>query len=58
MTPAESKALKLLARVSWRGSAEDQGTVVKSDWSGVEINWDSGKTNYSHHNDMGDVKAV
>jgi hypothetical protein len=58
MSPTESGALKLLKRVSWKGSASDQGTVVASDWSGVQINRDSGKTSFTHHNDMGSVKLV
>jgi hypothetical protein len=58
MSPTESRALKLLKRVSWQGSASDHGTVVASDWSGVQINWDSGKTSFTHHNDMGNVKLA
>jgi hypothetical protein len=55
MSPAESRALKLLRRVSWEGSISDLGTVVASDWSGIEINWDSGKTSFLHHNNMSSV---
>jgi hypothetical protein len=58
MTPEESKALKLLKRVSWLDSVADQGTVMRSDWSGVQINWDSGKSNFYHHNNMGNVKLA
>jgi hypothetical protein len=58
MSPAESRALKLLKRVCWEGSATDLGTVVASDWSGIEINWDSGKTTFIHHNNMGSVRPA
>jgi hypothetical protein len=58
MTSDESKALKLLKRVSWLGSAVDRGTVMGSDWSGVQINWDTGKSNFYHHNDMGNVRLA
>ena len=58
MSPEESRALKVLKRVSWEGSASDQGVVVGSDWSGIEINWDNGKTTFTHHNNMGSVKPA
>jgi hypothetical protein len=58
MTPAESRALRPLARVAWRAQATDEGTIVGSDWSGVEINWDDGHTSYTHHNDMCDITQV
>jgi hypothetical protein len=58
MSPEESRAIKLLRRVSWEGSDTDQGTVVASDWSGVEINWDSGRTTFTHHNNMASIKAA
>ena len=58
MTPEESKALKLLKRVSWLGKAADQGTITSSDWSGVQINWDSGKSIFYHHNNMANVKLA
>jgi hypothetical protein len=56
MTPEESKALKLLKRVSWLGQDADQGTIMSSDWSGVQINWDSRKSIFYHHNNMGNVR--
>jgi hypothetical protein len=58
MSPAESRALKLLKRVSWEGSDSDLGTVVANDWSGIEINWDSGKTTFLHHNNMRSVQPA
>jgi len=30
--------------VAWHDSATDQGTVIATDWSGVQIEWDNGKT--------------
>jgi hypothetical protein len=58
MSPAESRALKLKKRVSWEGSASDQGTIVAADWSGIEINWDNGKTTFTHHNNMASVRPA
>ena len=58
MSTAESRALKLLRRVSWEGSNTDLGTVIASDWSGIEINWDSGKTTFLHHNNMRSVQLA
>jgi hypothetical protein len=58
MSPAESRKLKLLKRVSWQGSHSDLGTVVKSDWSGIEINWDNGVTTFVYHNDMLSIKLA
>jgi hypothetical protein len=55
MTPAQSRTLKPLARISWQGKTTDQGTILSNDWSGVEINWDDGHTSYNHHNNMGDI---
>jgi hypothetical protein len=58
MSPAESRALKLLKRVSWQGSHSDLGTVVRCDWSGIEINWDNGMTTFVYHNDMLSIKVA
>ena len=55
MTPAQSKQLKVGHRVSWHDSATDQGTVIAADWSGVQIEWDDGKTQFFHHNNMTEV---
>lgn len=55
MSPAESKALKRLKRVAWEGSESDLGTVIASDWSGVEIEWDKGKTTFMHHDNMAGI---
>jgi len=55
MTPAQSKRLKVGHRVSWHDSATDRGTVIASDWSGVQIEWDNGKTQFVLHNNMTEV---
>ena len=55
MTPTHSKRLKIGQRVAWHDSADDQGTVSASDWSGVRIEWDNGKNQFFHHNNMGEV---
>jgi hypothetical protein len=58
MTPAQSKARKPHDRVSWKGAVGDQGEVVATDWSGIQIDWDSGKTSFHHHNNMADIEPV
>jgi hypothetical protein len=58
MTPAESRIRKPSDRVSWRAAIGDQGTVTAVDWSKVEIDWDSGKVSYHHHNNMSDIETV
>src|SRR5258708_35582735 len=42
MTGDQSRLLKPLDRVFWCGRITDQGTVIKTDWAGVSINWDNG----------------
>ena len=58
MTPAQSKRLGIGQRVAWHDSADDQGTVSASDWSGVRIEWDNGKNQFFHHNNMGEVEVA
>jgi hypothetical protein len=58
MTPAQSKRLKIGQRVAWHNSADDQGTVNASDWSGLRIEWDNGKNQFFHHNSMGEVEVA
>jgi hypothetical protein len=36
---------KLATRIYWNARATDQGTVIGTDWSGVNISWDDGDTN-------------
>ncbi|WMT73884.1 hypothetical protein [Bradyrhizobium sp. Ash2021] len=57
MTPEQSKKLKVGQRVAWQASATDQGTVTASDWSGVRIEWDNGKNQFFHHNNMNEVEV-
>ena len=58
MTPDQSKKLKVGQRIAWRDSATDQGTVIATDWSGVQIEWDNGKTQFFHHNNMAEVSSA
>jgi len=37
MTPDQSKQLKVGQRVAWHESATDQGAVIATDWSSVQI---------------------
>jgi len=46
MKPDQSKQLKIGQRVAWHDSLTDQGTITASDWSGVRIAWDNGKTQF------------
>jgi hypothetical protein len=50
MSPTESRALKVLKRLSWKGNDSDLGTVVASDWSGIEINLGQRQKKFTHHN--------
>jgi hypothetical protein len=46
MTPDQSKRLKVGHRVAWHDIATDQGTIIAIDWSGVQIEWDNGNTQF------------
>jgi hypothetical protein len=56
MTGSQSRLLKVRDRVCWQASATDLGTVVKTDWSAVTIDWDDGHTASIQHNDMTQVE--
>jgi hypothetical protein len=58
MTGEESRKLKVKDRVSWSGSATNQGTIKGTSWSGVTIAWDDGDTISVSHNDMGRIERV
>jgi hypothetical protein len=58
MTPEQSKQLKVGQRVSWHDNPTDQGTVIATHWSGVEIEWDNGETQFLHHNNMTEVSTA
>jgi hypothetical protein len=58
MTPDQSKRLKVGHRVAWHDSATDQGTIIATDWSGVQIEWDNGNTQFCHHNNMTEVSSA
>ena len=58
MTGDQSRLLKVGDRVCWKASATDLGTVVRTSWSGVTIDWDDEDTNTVGHNDMVQVDRV
>ena len=58
MTGAQSRLLKVGDRVSWAGIKTDLGTVIRTGWGGVVIDWDDGRTSSIHHNDMAQVERV
>ena len=45
-------------RVAWHDSATDQGTIIATDWSGVQIEWDNGMTQFLHHNNMTELSSA
>jgi hypothetical protein len=53
MTGDQSSFLKPLYRV-----CTDLGTVIETNWAGVSINWDNGRTSSIQHNDMAQVERV
>jgi hypothetical protein len=58
MTGDESRKLKVGDRVCWGSTTNDLGTVAKTTWSEVTINWDDGHTASIQHNDMAQVERV
>ena len=52
MTGDEFRKLKVGDRVCWGVSTTDCGTVVKTTWSEITIDWDNGDTASIKHNDM------
>jgi hypothetical protein len=58
MTGAQSRLLKVGARVCWRDDKTDQGTVTDTNWSGVTLQWDSRSEQSILHNDMDAVALV
>jgi hypothetical protein len=58
VTPEKSKTLVPGQRVAWHDSRTYLGTVSKVDWSGVRIEWDNGKEQFFHHNNIGEVEVV
>ena len=51
-------AISSKVKLSDHDSATDQGTVIATDWSGVQIEWDNGKTQFFHHNNMTEVSSA
>jgi hypothetical protein len=58
MTGEQSRLLATGNRVCWDNSLTDRGTIAETDWSGVEIVWDNGRTDFCRHNDMAKVTLV
>jgi hypothetical protein len=58
MTGDQSRLLKVLDRVCWEATTTDLGTVVRTTWSEVTIDWDDGHTSSIRHNDMAQVERV
>ena len=58
MTGDQSRLLKVGDRVSWGAMTTDLGTVVRTSWSGVTIDWGDGRTSSIQHNDMAQVEQV
>jgi hypothetical protein len=58
MTGEQSRLLATGNRVCWDNSPTDRGTIAETDWSGVEIVWDNGRTDFCRHNDMAKVTLV
>jgi hypothetical protein len=58
MTGAQSRLLATGNRVGWDNSLTDRGTIADTNWSGVEIVWDVGRTEFYLHNDMARVTLV
>jgi hypothetical protein len=58
MNGEQSRLLGTGNRVYWDNSLADRGTIAETDWSGVEIVWDNGCTDFYLHNDMAKVTLV
>ena len=58
MTGDQSRLLKVGDRVCWGSTTNDLGTVVRTTWSEVTIDWDDGHNASIQHNDMAQVERV
>jgi hypothetical protein len=58
MTGDQSRTLKVGDRVCWGAKITDLGTVVRTSWNEVTIDWDVGHTTSIQHNDMAQVERV
>ena len=45
-------------RVRWGDTTTDFGTVIRTTWSDVTIDWDDGQTTSIQHNDMAQVERL
>jgi hypothetical protein len=58
MTSHESRHLEPGQRISWVGSQEYVGTVLSTDFLGVDIKWDFGRRERRWHPEMDDIEKV
>jgi hypothetical protein len=58
MTGDQSRHLKVGDRVCWGATTSDLGTVVRTSWNEVTIDWDDGHAASIQHNDMAQVERV
>jgi hypothetical protein len=58
MTGAQSRSLRVGARVYWSDDKNDQGTVTEMNWAGVVLKWDNRNEQSVLHNDMAMVVAI
>jgi hypothetical protein len=58
LTGDQSRKLKVGDRVCWGVTTTDLGTVIRTTWSEVTIDWDDGHTSSIQHNDMAQVERV
>jgi hypothetical protein len=54
----QSRLLKVRDRVCWGATTTDLGTVVRTTWSEVSIDWDDRHTASIQHNDMVQVERL
>ena len=59
MNGEQSRLLATRNRVCWDDSLTDRGAIAETDWSGVEIVWNTnGRTDFYVHNDRAKVTLV
>jgi hypothetical protein len=58
MTGDQSRTLKIGDQVCWEVTTTDLGTVIRTSWNEVTIDWDDGQTSTIQHNDMVQVERV
>jgi hypothetical protein len=58
VTGAQSRSLKIGARVCWGDDKNDRGTVTEANWAGITLKWDNRGEQSILHNDMAMVAVV